>query len=151
MDRANVKVLPPVILLGALVLGLVGRAALRGARLPRRGWRWLGLAPIALAVGLVASAVRQMRRARTALDVRRPTTAIVSGGAFSVSRNPIYLSMVLTYLGVSWLVGSLPMVLLVVPLGSALYLLAIKPEERYLEEKFGATYVTYKANVRRWI
>ena len=151
MDRADVRVLPPVILLGALALGLVSRAVLPGARLPRRGWRWLGLASIALAVALVASAVREMRRARTSLDVRKPTGALVSGGAFGVSRNPIYLSMVLLYLGVSLLLDSLPMVLLAGPLGTVLYRAAIEPEERYLEEKFGATYRSYKATVRRWI
>jgi protein-S-isoprenylcysteine O-methyltransferase Ste14 len=43
------------------------------------------------------------------------------------------------------------MAVIVVPLGSSLCLLAIKPEERYLESKFGVSYLSYRARVRRWI
>ena len=43
------------------------------------------------------------------------------------------------------------MTLLVVPFGSALCLAVIRPEERYLEDKFGDTYRAYKASARRWI
>jgi protein-S-isoprenylcysteine O-methyltransferase Ste14 len=43
------------------------------------------------------------------------------------------------------------MVALVVPMGSLLCLAVIRPEERYLEAKFGEPYRSYRASVGRWI
>jgi protein-S-isoprenylcysteine O-methyltransferase Ste14 len=44
-----------------------------------------------------------------------------------------------------WAVLLLPIALVVIRRG------VIEREERYLERKFGAEYVSYKARVRRWI
>lgn len=70
---------------------------------------------------------------------------------FRLTRNPIYLSMMLLYVGLSLLVNSPWTLLLAIPTGSALCLAAIKPEERYLEAKFGDAYRHYRAAVPRWI
>tara|TARA_B100000949_G_scaffold20458_1_gene15725 strand:- start:591 stop:722 length:132 start_codon:yes stop_codon:yes gene_type:complete len=37
------------------------------------------------------------------------------------------------------------------PAAISLYFIAIKKEEKYLEEKFGDDYLDYKKKVRRWI
>jgi protein-S-isoprenylcysteine O-methyltransferase Ste14 len=41
--------------------------------------------------------------------------------------------------------------LLTVPTGSALCLTAIRPEENYLEAKFGDPYRAYRGAVSRWL
>ena len=92
-----------------------------------------------------------MAKARTAFDIRKPTTALVDTGVFRWSRNPVYFSMMLLTLGIALLVNSLPMLVLSLPAGSLLCLWVIRPEESYLERKFGETYLAYKANVRRWV
>jgi protein-S-isoprenylcysteine O-methyltransferase Ste14 len=98
----------------------------------------------------VALAVRDIKRARTTFDVRKPTTAIAATGVFGSSRNPVYLSMTLLVLGLGFMLNSPWSLLLTIPTGSVLCLTAIRPEERYLEGKFGDAYRMYLAEVPRW-
>lgn len=103
------------------------------------------------AAPLVVAAARELTKAHTAFDVRKPTTARVHAGVFRPSRNPVYFSMLLLCIGIALLANSLAMLLLSLPAGSGLCLLVIRKEERYLEQKFGNAYLTYKATVPRWI
>ena len=58
-----------------------------------------GLVLIGLGAGLMAVAVLQMVLARTTFIPRRNPAALVSGGAFAISRNPIYLGDALILTG----------------------------------------------------
>lgn len=95
--------------------------------------------------------MRALARARTPLDPRKPTTAIVTAGAFRFSRNPIYLSLLLLYLGIASLINALWIFLLALPLVVVLQRGVVEREERYLERKFGDEYMVYKNRVRRWM
>lgn len=92
-----------------------------------------------------------MRRASTAVNPSLPTTAIVSGGVFGLSRNPIYLSFTLLYCGIALLFNGLWAFLFLPPLIAVVHTGVIMREENYLEQKFGDEYLRYKARVRRWI
>ena len=85
-----------------------------------------------------------MAKAKTAFDVRKPTTEIVTGGVFRMSRNPTYLSMVLGFLGIASLIDSLWLLLLAPLLIVILEKGVIEPEERYLEQAFGEKYLRYR-------
>ncbi len=81
----------------------------------------------------------------------KPTSHIEERGPFRVTRNPMYLQMVLVCIGVAIAFASW-WILLLTPLAAwALQVLAIKPEEEYLQSKFGDEYSAYKRRVRRWI
>ena len=150
-NRAQVKVLPPLILLSAFLAGMALYTLFPDRPFPTDLARWLGTGMVAASIVFVALASRALATAHTAFDVRKATTSMVTSGVFRITRNPVYLSMTLLYLGVSLLVNSIPMAVIVVPLGSLLCVIAIKPEEQYLESKFGASYRSYRAGVRRWI
>jgi protein-S-isoprenylcysteine O-methyltransferase Ste14 len=150
-DRAQVLVLPPVIQLGALVAGVSLRVAFPTRMLPTVVAVSVGTAIVALSVAFVVLAARELRRAETAFNVRRPTTMLVHSGPFRYSRNPVYFSMLLLQLGIGLILNSPWMVALVVPMGSLLCLAVIRPEEQYLEGKFGDPYRSYRARVARWI
>lgn len=149
-DRAKVKVLPPIVLLAALAAGILAAILSSDRLLPSDLAIAAGAGVILLSVCLVVAAARQLRRANTAFDVRKPTTAIVTTGVFGLTRNPVYLSMMLLYVGIALVVNSPWMLLLAIPTGSALCLIAIRPEERYLTTKFGDDYRRYSAAVPRW-
>src|SRR3989441_12362117 len=100
-DKANVVVLPPVIFVVALLLGLLMEFVVPMQVLPRTPALWLGTLSILGSLPIVVSAIRELHKAKTALDVRKPTIVILNTGAFRFSRNPIYIAMVLFYFGIA--------------------------------------------------
>ncbi len=63
----------------------------------------------------------------------------------------MYLSMLLLLAGIAVLMSSLWLIFAVPVLYVLLLYKAVKPEERYLAQKFGKEYGAYSARVRRWI
>jgi len=150
-DRAETIALPPLIYGVAFVVGLLLQAAVPIQVLPHQAALWLGILFILVSIVIVVSAVRALARSNTTFDSRKPTTAIATDGAFRYSRNPMYLSVTLLYLGVALLINSLLMLLLILPLTVIMQWGVIEREEKYLEQKFGDEYRHYKARVRQWI
>lgn len=150
-DRPNVRILPPILLGVALVAGYVASRYAPAQIVDARVATSAGAAAILGSLALLGSAVHELRRAETAFDVRKSSTAIVMSGAFAISRNPVYLSMTLLCAGWALLLNSFWALLVTWPFGSALCLIAIRPEEAYLAAKFGESYASYRAKVRRWI
>ena len=150
-ETAGVIARPPLLYLAGLIIGLVLRALAPTPFLPRGITFLLGAALIVIAVWLLTRGVREMHRAGTSEKTSVPTTALVTTGPFRFSRNPLYVSLTLAYLGIAvaaqslWALALLALVLVVMQQG------VIGREERYLERKFGADYLRYKQRVRRWI
>jgi protein-S-isoprenylcysteine O-methyltransferase Ste14 len=149
-DIPGVIAPPPLIFLVPLVLGVAIGRWVPLTVLPRT-WAW-GVGAVCLALsGLVISAVRAFRRAKTRPEPWKPTTALVTDGPYRFTRNPMYLGFALVYVGVTLLVNTLwPLLLLPVVL-TVMHFLVIRREERYLERKFGDDYRAYLRTVRRWI
>ena len=150
-DNARVIAPAPVLYAVAFLVGLAVEFALPTSPLQRVVELWLGAVIILVSIPIVISAVRALARGRTAFDARKPTTSIVTDGAFRYSRNPTYLSLTLLYVGLAFVVGSLWVLLLVVPAVAVTHWGVVMREERYLESKFGEEYRRYAQTVRRWI
>lgn len=150
-DNPGVIALPPVLFSGTLLVAILLHLIVPLRLLPRTPAWVVGLLLVGIAIVIMASGVRAMARAQTEMDVRKSTTAIVVDGPFRYTRNPLYISLTLLYLGIAalintlWPVLLLPILLLVMQRG------VIEREERYLERKFGDEYLRYKARVRRWL
>ncbi len=150
-DKADIIALPPIIFGAFVVLGLAANR-LWPVPLPSSGfWRWIGIVLIVTSLVIAGFAVRTMKRAKTDVSPHRPTTAIVRDGPFGYTRNPLYLSLVLIFVGISACIDSLTMLVFAIPFAIILNMGVIVPEERYLERKFGDGYRTYKDTVRRWL
>ena len=150
-DTAGVVARPPLIYLARLVAGLLLHALRSTPFLPQRWAKLIGGVMIALSFVPGGMAAAVMRRAQTNLDPHQSTTTIVTGGPFRYTRNPIYLSFTLLFMGIATFVNSL---MVLVPLPVVLIIMqrgVIEREEAYLERKFGAEYTQYKARVRRWV
>ncbi|MGE0553039.1 MAG: isoprenylcysteine carboxylmethyltransferase family protein [Gemmatimonadales bacterium] len=111
----------------------------------------VGLGLLGLGVAVAVAAVRRLHAARTTLQPWESTTTLVTSGPFRYTRNPIYLSYTLLYLGVTFCANSVwPLLLLPLVLGLVI-LVVIGREERYLEARFGDAYQDYRRRVRRWL
>jgi len=150
-DNPDVIVFPPLLFAGTLILGLLLHWLMPRAILPRQLARSLGVLLIVVSILNAAWAQRMMHKAGTNVNPYKPSLAIVTEGPFRFSRNPLYLSLLGLYLGISLLFNALWPLLLVVPLLVVTHYGIIRREERYLETKFGDPYRTYKTRVRRWL
>ena len=150
-DNAGVVARPPLIYLCSIFIGLALQFVWPWKVLPAALEATLGGSLMLVAIVLFTLSVRQFLATGTAIQTHRPTTTILRTGPYRLSRNPIYLSFTLLYIGIAvwvnsaWLLGMLIPTLIVVWYG------VIAREERYLAQKFGEEYLRYKASVRRWL
>jgi protein-S-isoprenylcysteine O-methyltransferase Ste14 len=114
-------------------------------------WNFLGIIPLALGIGINLVADRSFKQHNTPVKPLEKSTALVTHGVFRVSRNPMYLGLVLILLGIAICMGSLTPHLVVFLFAIFMDILFIRFEEKKLEETFGEAWVEYKKSVRRWI
>ena len=123
-----------------------------GMSLPGRGF--ISAATCVAGLVLCALGVLPFRRAGTTVDPTRPerASALVTTGIYSVTRNPMYLGMLLVI--VAWgLCLANTVGLILAPLAFVLYIdrVQIPREERALATAFGSDYTGYASRVRRWL
>jgi protein-S-isoprenylcysteine O-methyltransferase Ste14 len=108
---------------------------------------------LGLALGLIVtvSSAQLFKRAGTPLRPFEESTAVVTTGMFRVTRNPMYLGMVLGQVGVGVMLGSLTAFTPIPVFVAIIHTQFIVHEERFMEGLFGDEYVAYKKTVRRWI
>lgn len=152
-DGAAVRLPPPLVFLVALLAGIALHLLVAPVRFALPGGVRVALT-VAFAAGglaLVGAALGLFRRSGQDPRPWESTPAVIAEGVYGYTRNPMYLGMtaVLAAIGIGaangWLLGLAPVALAIV------YVTAVRPEEAYLEQKFGAEYVAYKQRVRRWV
>ena len=95
--------------------------------------------------------IRQFFKTKNTLIPIKPANSLQTTGIYSICRNPMYVSLVLFYSAIAFLLGNwwhfilLPLLILVVQE------YVIRKEEKYLDRRFGSDYRAYRAKVRRWI
>ncbi len=150
-DSPQVIAYPPLVFLGALGLGLLWHWAIPVRPLPLEVSRWLGMVPCCVSAVISFWAAIIMWRARTPLRPTLPVTALVTHGPFHFTRNPLYLSLTMLYVGITLQFDALWPLVTLLPALAVVHRRIILREEEYLEAKFGDEYRTYKTRVRRWI
>ncbi|WP_433383181.1 methyltransferase family protein [Actinoplanes sp. CA-142083] len=149
---ARVIFIPPPLY---YVAGLAGGLAIDSAvALPIGGRPAIAIAGVVLAalgLALTAAGVAAVIRHRTTIVPHHPVATLVTGGAYRLSRNPMYTGLAVAYLGLSLLFGSWWPLVLGPFVIVAVRQLVIRPEERYLTQRFGRAYTDYQSRVRRWI
>ena len=155
MSALELKIPPPLV--AAAVAGCMYAAAVLlpapVLALPPGVRVGMALALAAVGAGFDVAGLWAFRKARTTVNPLTPhrSVAVVSTGVYRFTRNPMYLGLLLTLLGVAaWLAHPLAL-LCAAAFVVALTHLQIKPEERILKALFGALYEDYVRRVRRWL
>lgn len=152
-DTPGVLAPPPLITLGLIAAGLILDSfwAIRLPSLPPPLDPLPGIVILLAGFALSGWSVLEFLHQRTNPDPYHPTTTLITSGPFRFSRNPIYVAFSLMHLGIGVWAGKLWVVATLLPAAAVFTYGVIGPEERYLERKFGETYLAYKRSVRRWI
>lgn len=152
-DRADIKVPPPLLFFACLGAG-VFLDYLYPFQIISCPWAFRivsGCLLIAVSGLIAVGAFRALINCKTPFNPAKPTLKIVCEGPFRYSRNPLYLALLLLLGGIAALRCSLWLVCAEITLFSLLEYFAIRPEEKYLADKFGDEYLEYKSSVRRWL
>ena len=76
---------------------------------------------------------------------------LISTGPYAYSRNLMYVGWALIYLGIILILNSLWSLGLLVIVLVYTHFIEIRPEEKFLQKKFGAQYDNYRKNVNRYV
>ena len=114
---------------------------------------YISLFFISLGFIVTFSSARNFKKKDTTVNPMKPneTSKLVTDGFFKITRNPMYLGMLLFLLGLS-IYNGLIVGLIFLPLfvGYITYFQII-PEENAMLEIFGEEFTVYMKKVRRWI
>ncbi|GAC1576027.1 MAG: isoprenylcysteine carboxylmethyltransferase family protein [Sphingomicrobium sp.] len=150
-EHANVRIPPPLIVLGLLAAGFALDSRLITPKLNALPAALVGLFLGLGGFGIGLMAIGLFRRAGTNPEPWRPSSVLVTEGIYRVSRNPMYLGMMFVAAGLSLAAGGMWSAISLAAIFAALNLYVIKREEAYLNQRFGAGYAHYRSLTRRWL
>ncbi len=149
-DNPGVIAWPPVLHAAAFVVVLVLQWVWPWPIFDQPAFRWTGAALIPIGIGIVIWGRVTMLAAGTNINPSQPAVALVTSGPFRFSRNPLYTSLMLVFVGLTLAVNTWWGFAVLIPVFVVMYAGVIRREERYLEQKFGDSYREYCARVRRY-
>jgi protein-S-isoprenylcysteine O-methyltransferase Ste14 len=150
-DTVSFRLWPPIAVGAPLLAGWLATSG-RGDPIGLGEWRVpVGWALVACFVVWNGWSLWLFARHGTGLLPGQATEALIEDGPYRLSRNPLYVGLLVLYVGVALLAPTVwglllfPVAVLLIDWG------AIRPEERFLHERFGARYDDYTRRVRRWL
>lgn len=151
-DRPEVSIHPPTVFFSALLIGYILRVFLGGwLPLPRIIGEGAGGLMMVAALIMAVSAITAFAEAGEKLTPASPSVAFFTDGPFRLSRNPIYLAMILFGVGFGLATLNIWIIAASILAGAIFNFFVIPQEEDYLARRFGTDYAAYRARVRRWL
>ncbi|MEW5896836.1 MAG: isoprenylcysteine carboxylmethyltransferase family protein [Nanoarchaeota archaeon] len=147
----GLKILPVIIFALLLLLSIGAHFLFPVFEAIPKPYNMLGLALIPLGLALTSWAGYLFHKTKTSLKPYEAPKFLVTSGPFQISRNPMYLGLVLVFLGTTITLGSLTPFLFPVLFMLIVELLFIPKEEKKLEKAFGTRYLDYKKEVKKWV
>jgi protein-S-isoprenylcysteine O-methyltransferase Ste14 len=150
---ADVRFPPPLVFLIGVLVAVVFHYAVIPLPVPvdRMISTWSGVLIGAIAVGLVITARVLFSRTGQSPIPWKPSPELISRGPYRFTRNPMYVGLTLFQIGLGIALNDLWISLFALPALMVVHFIAVLPEERYLSEKFGASYRRYLTQVRRYL
>lgn len=153
MQSLELKIMPPIVTVITAALTVIVSLVTPALQIPIVARVLLAVLIFALGGVCAVGGFRAFGRARTTTDPTAPQNAssLVTSGIYTITRNPMYLGMLLVLVAIAVLLAN-PWCLLG-PVAYIFYItrFQIMPEERILTAKFGADYTSFMTRVRRWI
>ncbi len=145
------KILPPVYFLAAVLLMVGLNYFVPVQTILNAPITYLGVGMIAFGLFIVMWPAVTFGKAGTPIKPFEGSTHLVTNGMYRITRNPMYLGMVVVLLGIAVLFGNASPFLIAPMFGWLIQTKFVKFEEALLEKTFGDEYLRYKQKVRRWL
>ena len=149
-ERKRSKILPPTWLIASILIMLTLHFLLPIRKVIPSPYRHLGILPMIIGFLLNMWSDRLFRKNKTTVKPFEQSSRLITQGPYRFSRHPMYLGMMLILAGLAVLLGTVSPVL-VVPFLFWVSRKFIDIEEKAMKETFGAAYLEYTKQVRRWI
>jgi protein-S-isoprenylcysteine O-methyltransferase Ste14 len=146
-----ITITPPVYLFLSIAIMVLVHFLLPGTKILAFPWNLLGLISLTLGIVLNLVADRSFKNHETTVKPVEESTALITTGAFRLSRHPMYLGFVLVLFGIGLLMGSLMPYVVVLVFAIFMDMVFIRFEEKKLDQTFGEAWLEYKKKVRRWV
>ncbi len=151
-ETPGVKIPPPLIVLVILLVGLgFDHVFKTGFGAPAWWLQIVGIVLVILGLALNLWCAVLYRKAKTSILPNMADSNLIEVGPFAKSRNPIYLGMLIVFVGISFILNAPLTLLFTFPAWFALRFYVIAREEAYLVRRFEDEYTSYQSRVRRWI
>lgn len=150
---ARVRFPPPLVFLAGLWSGIAVDRWLVPTQLPIPSALriTIGIAIAACGVATVLSARLLFLRTRQCPTPWSPTPELILSGPYRFTRNPMYVGITTFLVGIALLTDVVWIAAGGFVALACVHLIAVRPEEAYLSEKFGADYRVYTRRVRRYL
>ena len=150
---AQVRFPPPLVFLGCILLGVAFQYVVVPAPVPvgRASSTIGGILILMAGLGFIASARILFSRTGQNPIPWKPSPELILKGPYRFTRNPMYIGITLFELGLGLTVNNLWISSLAATALLTVHFIAVRPEERYLSDKFGESYKAYLAQVRRYL
>ena|SRR5579862_9516903 len=153
-DSPGVIIPPPLFYAGFFFLSMIlqGFFTIRAAFFFHTHWANIaGSILYFVGVCFIFPAAFEFVKSKNTIITMKPATSLQTTGIYTYSRNPMYMGLLLIYLGLTLQFGNWWSLILIPFLITCITYLVIRPEERYLTRAFGEEYTNYQKKVRRWI
>lgn len=146
--------IPPVALAALIAVAMRGVSVVTAPlALPFLARKVIASVFVSVGASIGIAGIVSFRRAKTTVNPTKPdsSSTLVRSGVYSVTRNPMYLGIVLILVGwAAWLSNVLS---LSGAFAFVVYMnrFQIVPEEKALSDLFGTAFTSYKTRVRRWL
>jgi len=145
------KILPPGYLLISLTLMILTYWLVPGVVIAPGPVRMFGVVFVVLGILLNIAAKQAMKKTQTPVSPFAKTTSLITGGVYSLTRNPMYLGLVLLLVGVSVIMGNLLPMIITLLFALIMHNRFVKMEEEKLAAQFKEEWYDYRKSTRRWL
>lgn len=152
-DNAGIHIPPPLFYLIFFAVGMILQKFIdiQSHFFKTSTSQIIGIFFLIAAILLLLSAIFTFLKNKTTMLPMKPASALQTKGIYSITRNPMYLGLLCTYIGSTFLFGNFWMLILLPFLIFTFQKYIISKEEAYLHRAFGEQYKMYQSKVRRWI
>ena len=145
------SILPPTYLIIAILLMVGLFLIFPGIVIVPCPWNFIGLIPLVFGVWINLAADKSFHKLKTTVKPFEEPSELITNGAFTISRNPMYLGFTAILTGIALLLSALTPFIIVFLFAIFMDQKFIKEEEQNLAKKFGHAWHDYNKKERRWI